>query len=252
MTSPRRLLTIALAATLAGAAAAQTAPPAPVSVSGEVTLATDHRFRGLSRSDRDPAAEASVAVTTLAGPYASASANSIAAYVARGANAEVDLTAGYRATLRGTGIDAGLTYYTFLGAGAGSTDFAEPFVTLSRSYGPLSARLGGNIAWAQRGLGLAGERRGGAYLHGEMEAGIPRTPVTVSVHAGHAFDADAETLGLRYTDWRLGAAWTRRALTLGVAYVDTDRTRLAYPAAGGRQGGNVAAATVLAYAGLSF
>ncbi|WP_375382559.1 TorF family putative porin [uncultured Sphingomonas sp.] len=252
MTFFRWLALLAPAALLAGPIAAQTAPPAPLTVSGDVTLVTDYRFRGLSRSDRDPAAGASVAIDTLAGAYLSVTASSIGSYVARNADAEMDLTAGYRATLDGTGVDAGLTYYFYPGSRGGATDFAEPFVIVSRSYGPLTGHLGANLAWAQRGLGIGGDRRGGAYVHGDLEAGIPRTPVTVSIHAGHAFDADAATLGRRYTDWRLGAAWTRRAVTVGLAYVDTDTHAYRYPAAIAGARDDLAAGTVLASVGLSF
>lgn len=247
-----RIGAVAAGVLAAAPALAQTAPPAPVTVSGGATLVSDYRLRGLSQSGRDPAAQASVGVDTLAGFYGSVFASTVAGYVARGADAELDLVAGYRRTLGAATVEGGLTAYLYPGHRAGPTTVAEPFASASATYGPLTAKLGGAVAWRQRSLGLAGERRGGAYLYGDLSAGIPRTPVTATAHLGRSFAANALTFGRRVTDWSLGATWTRRALTLGATYVDTNLRAPLFPRAATRGPADVGGATLVGSVGLAF
>ncbi len=247
----RNLSLLPLAA-LASPAAAQTAPPAPVTVSGGATLVSDYRFRGLSQTDRDPAVQANVTIDTLAGAYGSVWASTIGGYVARGADAEVDLTTGYRKAIGGTTLDGGLVYYVYPGHGAGDTNVAEPFLNASRSYGPLTAKVGANLAWKQRALGLSGDRRGGAYVYGELAAGVPRTPVSVTAHVGRSLAANAITFGRRYTDWSLGGSYALHAFTLGVSYVDNDARDPVFPRAATRGPADAASRTVVGSVGVAF
>ena len=209
---------------LAVPAVAQTAPPAAVTVSGQATVTSDDRYRGLSLSDRDPAIQGGLTISHRSGFYAGVWASSIAAYVAGGADAEVDLYAGYRQSFGGTTIDAGLLYDSHPGGAGAVGDFVEPYLGVSHSLGPVSAKVGVDAAWAQSGLAIGGQRRGGTYGYGELSSGIPTTPLTLTAHVGRSFTANYATFGRRYTDWSLTGAYVWHALTLSLAYVDTDAT----------------------------
>src|SRR3954470_11654023 len=115
--------------------------PSKAAVSGGVTLLSDYRFRGISRSGGDPALQGRITVTLASGLYAGARGTTLTGVRALG-HAELDLYAGYSASIAsGTILDAGLLYYTFPG-GAGGGDQAEPYVSLSHSLGPVEATVG--------------------------------------------------------------------------------------------------------------
>jgi uncharacterized protein (TIGR02001 family) len=194
----------------------EAAPPAAgakASVSGGVTLLSDYRFRGISRSDGDPALQGQVTVSLPNGLYAGGRGTTLKGVRVLGA-AELDLYTGYGATIgSGTTIDAGLTYYAFPG-GAGGSDYAEPYVSLSYTLGPVEATLGAKYAWSQKALG--GEDQ--LYLFGQIEGGIPLTPVTLSAEAGWQ---ETGRFG-RYWNWSLGGRYAMGPLEAGLRYVDTN------------------------------
>ena len=204
-----------------------TAPPPPVSVSAGATVVSDYRFRGISRSDRRPAVQGSVTVRHDSGFYASVWASSVSGYVANGADAEIDLVAGYRRTFGGTTFDGGATYYVFPGSNGANTDYVEPFVSIAHTLGPVTAKLGAAYAPHQHALAIGRighAREDSLYLSGDLDAGIPTTPVSVTAHIGHDIGPSRFTIGNTTTDWSLGASYSWRALTFGASYVDTNRT----------------------------
>lgn len=202
---------------IATAAAAQegeeSAASRGVDVSGAVTLVSDYRFRGISRSDGDPALQAQLTATLPGGLYAGGRGTSLKG-VASGADAELDLYAGYNATLGpGTTIDAGVMSYVFPG-GRGGSFYVEPYASVSHTIGPLEATLGAKYAPSQRAIG----DQDSLYLFGELEAGIPATPVTLTAQAGWQ---DAGAFG-RYWNWSVGGRYAFGPVEAGLRYVDTD------------------------------
>jgi uncharacterized protein (TIGR02001 family) len=194
----------------------EAAPPsagAKASVGGGVTLLSDYRFRGISRSGGDPALQGQLTLSLPNGLYAGGRGTTLKGVRALG-DAELDVYAGYGAMIgSGTTLDAGLTYYAFPG-GAGGSDYAEPYVSLSHTLGPVEATLGAKYAWSQAALG--GEDQ--LYLFGQLEGGIPLTPVTLTAEAGRQ---DAGRFG-RYWNWSLGGRYAMGPLEAGLRYVDTD------------------------------
>src|SRR3954466_9614024 len=163
-----------LAAPAVAAPRDEAAPPSAgtkASVDAGVTLLSDYRFRGISRSGGDPALQGQLTLSLANGLYAGGRGTTLKGVRALG-DAELDLYAGYGATIAsGTTLDAGLTYYAFPG-GAGGSDYAEPYVSLSHILGPVEATLGAKYAWSQKALG--GDDQ--LYLFGQLEGGIPLTP----------------------------------------------------------------------------
>ena len=242
---------LAMVAVLCGAASAQTAPPPPVKLEGNLTLTSDYRFRGISQSDRAPAIQGTANAVLSSGLYAGTFVSTIGRYVVDGADPEIDLYAGVRRTLGGTAVDAGLLYYVYPGSVSFSGNYFEPYVTVTHTLGPVSAKAGGNFSWKQRALGLQpDERRSGIYGYGELALAVPRTPVTMTAHLGRSFHASYATFGERYTDWSLAAAYTRKRLTLTAAYVDTNKAIRSYP--GGGRDRDVGGAGALASIALTY
>lgn len=249
-----RVITTVLSVALLGAACparAQTEPIRALTLDGNVTLTSDYRFRGISQSDRDVAIQGTANLTHRTGLYVGTFVSTIGRYVVDGADPEIDLYAGVKKTFGGTSIDGGLLFYYYPGSREFNGNSFEPYLTLAHTLGPVTAKLGGNIAWKQRGLGLApGEKRAGLYTFGEVVVGIPRTPISVTAHVGHAFHATYGTFGERYTDWSLAATYTRKRLSLSGAYVDTSKYIPSYPDGGRNR--NVASAGFVASIALAF
>lgn len=236
------------AAMLPEVAAAQsiTDPPGDLTVSGGGTLVSDYRFRGVSRSNKRPALQGTATLEHVSGVYGTVWASTISDYVFNGADAQVDLSAGYRRTIDGTTFDVGVLYYYHPGSGGIASDFVEPYASVSHLLGPVTAT--GSVAYApkQSALSIGNGGEDNVYVAGDLSAGIPGTPFGLSAHLGRTFGPSAVSIGRAYTDWGLGATYTTRGLTFGVRYVDTDDAFIT------PRGRNAAAAGLVASVGLSF
>ena len=221
--------------------AQETDPPKPITVSGSVALVSDYRFRGVSQSDEEMAVQGGLTVTHMSGLYAGAWGSNLAGWgTFGGANMELDLIAGYKTEVTsGVNVDVGVTWYMYPG-GADITDFAEPYVKLSTTLGPVSALAGVAYAPSQKALGnwsntpesRAGDREDNLYLWTDLSSGVPGTPVTVKAHLGYSDgnpglgpNGTSVAPTGSYLDWLVGADLVVGPVTLGVAYVDTDISR---------------------------
>ena len=227
---------IALAAALALAAPAAAEVPVPATgleVGIDAALLSDYRFRGISRSDEDPALQANVTVSHGSGFYVGARGTTLGGvdpFRLRDpgfedlGDVELDIYAGYGADLGGgLSLDGGLLYYAFVG-GEGQTNYFEPYASLSYLLGPVEATAGAKYAPSQSGTG----EEDMLYLFGEVEAGIPFTPVKLRAHAGQQ---DWGAYG-RYRTWSIGGGYTLGPVELGLRYLDTSLPAIAGQDAG--------------------
>ena len=232
-------------------AAQETDPPKAVTVTGSATLVNDYRFRGVSQSDEEIAIQGGVTVAHQSGFYGGFWASNLAGWgTFGGSNTELDLIAGFKLPVGAGALDVGLTWYMYPG-GSDKTDFAEPYVKLSGTLGPLNLLAGVAYAPAQEALGnwsftganaqavLAGgaynkpgDKEDNLYLWGDASAGIPSTPVTLKAHIGYSDgnpglgpNGTSVAPTGKYWDWMLGTDFVLGPVTLGAAYVDTDITR---------------------------
>ena len=218
MTAPRAAA--ALAALLASAPAFAQEEETPgieaadggLFVSGEASILSDYRFRGISRSDEDPALQGQLTVSTLGGFYAGARGTTLKDTPL--GDAELDLYAGYAVPLGlASTVDVGLMYYWFP-TGSGDTDYFEPYASLSHTLGPAEGTVGVKYAPKQAALGDEDV----LYAFAELEGAIPLTPVTLTAGAGWQ---DAGGFG-RYWNWSLGGRYAFGPVEAGLRYVDTD------------------------------
>lgn len=216
-------------------------------VSGEATLATDYRFRGVSQTDEEMAIQGGFTITHDSGFYVGTWASNLAGWgTFGGSNMELDLIAGYSMPVGNGALDVGLVWYMYPG-GADTTDFAEFYASLTGTVGPVE--LTGGVAYApsQEALGnvfptavdsLAGtnadfgDKEDNLYLYADAGFGIPDTPISFSAHIGYSdgnpgVGPNGTTIAPTgtYFDWSLGAAVEiASGLELSVAYIDTDIT----------------------------
>jgi len=201
-----------------------TAPPPAFTVSGGATVVSDYRFRGISQTDLKAAVQGTFTVTHSSGFYASVWGSSIDDYVASGSDQEIDLIAGYSHTFAGgIKLDGGVLYYYYPGAGHVPTDFVEPYIDVSATYGPVTTKLTANYAPKQQALSVGNGKEDNLYIAADLSAAIPKTPFGVTAHLGHTFGPSYIAIGKNYSDWGLGATYTWNHVTAGISYVDTNR-----------------------------
>jgi uncharacterized protein (TIGR02001 family) len=218
---------LAASAAAVPALAQDAAPPSDFTITGGATLTSDYRFRGVSQTDKKFAIQGTIGISHASGFYVGTWGSSIDDYVATGGDQEIDLYAGYKKTFDGTTVDGGLLYYYYPGSGGTATDFFEPYLNVSRTFGPVTGKVGLNYAWKQHGLACSlptcSAREDNLYTYGELSGGIPGTGVSITGHIGESWGRSYLTSGLKdYTDWSVTAAYTWKNLTFSVAYVDTD------------------------------
>ena len=214
----------ALAATPAFADAADA--PSAITVSGNVALTTDYRFRGVSLSGGDPAIQGGITVTHESGFYVSAWSSSLAASDVYGTQ-ELDLIGGWSGKLGGgLTLDAGLLYYVYPSGHVGNANYWEPYASVAGTVGPASLKVGVAYDWKQKGVvDYNGKHSDNLYVYGNVDVAIPTTPLTVSGHLGYTdgvlapgyLTGNGDKTG---TDWSIGAsAKVYGPISVGVSYI---------------------------------
>lgn len=230
LTSVRSLVAATLLAGTALAAtpafADETDAPSDLTVTGNVALVSDYRFRGISLSAGDFAVQGTINANHASGLYAGVWASSLEqdALDIYGST-EVDLYAGWTGKVSsGLTADVGLLYYVYPAGSFGDGNVFEPYASVTGAIGPVSAKVGLNYAWTQDSLG--GDDN--VYVYSDWSLAIPETPVTVTAHAGYTDGAlSPKRLTLAGTgggwDYSLSASATvYKGLSIGVSYVGVD------------------------------
>lgn len=234
LTSVRSLVAATLLAGTALAAtpalADETDPPSDITVTGNVALVTDYRFRGLSLSGGDVAVQGSIQVNHSSGLYIGTWASSLEqdALDIYGSS-EVDIYAGWTGSIAsGLTADVGLLYYVYPSGSFGDGNVIEPYASLTAAIGPASAKFGVNYAWKQDSLG--GDDN--LYLYSDWTLAVPGTPISLTSHVGYTDGALSPRLltgGIAKGGWdySLSASATLyKGLSIGVSYVTVQGTTI--------------------------
>jgi uncharacterized protein (TIGR02001 family) len=233
-------LSMAAAIALPVLAAAQPASP----FSGNVTLATDYRFRGLSQTMSDGPLDANDGGPTFQGgfDYSHASGvylgnwnSNVSSALYPNANLEMDFYGGWKTTFGNLGADLGIIYYSYPGS-LPKIDNTEIYVGGSWRF--LSAKYFHAVSDF---FSVPGTKN--SYyldLNGTFDLG---NGWGVVAHIGQQkvkgiSDAD-------YTDWKLGATKDIGGYVVGLAYVDTNAKDSAYTFSDARKTMNIGDATVV-------
>lgn len=195
-------------------------PPGDIAVSGQIQIVSDYRYRGLSRSGGDFAAQAALDIDHVSGFYTGVWLSSVDE-TPFCADAEVDIYAGWSPQVGSVlTVDAGLRYYLFAGS-VEDADFFEPYASLAAWLGPATAKLGFAYAWPQRAL----DDDDNLYVYANLGTGIPNTPLSVDMHLGYSEGAlsPKRLTGLAGNggfDWSLKVTYVfSRNLSIGASYV---------------------------------
>lgn len=244
-----------LAALLAVAAASAAVAPLPAlaqksdwSASGNFSLVSDYRFRGISMTYNLPAVQGGFDLGHTAGFYVGTWGSNVGTNsrdrrvppgapagtlpqptttygtFAGGASLEWDFYAGYRFEVtRSVALDLGVIYYAFPGAKDPITlrrfDTTEFYV--GASFGNLTAKL--NYGLSDH-FSLV-DSSGAFYVDLGYVFPIGRSTNLVA-HVGRQQVKNFDRLN--YTDWKLGATTEALGLTWGLSYIGSNAKEAAY------------------------
>ena len=217
--------TIALSAALLSAPAfAQEEETSDVSVSGNVALVTDYRFRGVSLSDEEFAIQGGIDLALPAGFYVGTWASSIDEGLGYGST-ELDVYGGWSSEITsGLTLDVGFLAYLYPGDDGCNCDYYEPYASLSGSVGPADLTVGVAYAFDQDSLdfGADGGTDDNLYIYTDVGVGIPETPVSLSGHLGYTDGVLTFTNDGKAFDWSVGASVSVMGLDIGVSYIGVE------------------------------
>jgi len=211
------VLPLALATScFASAVAAQA--PAPSPVTGNLTLASEYRFRGIDQTNGKPAVQGGFDYAHASGVYLgnwNSNVSSGAGYP--NGNIEMDFYGGYKKAFGDFGADVGFIYYAYPGT---SPKIDNKEIYLGGSWKFLSAKLFYSLDDYFSAKGSRGEDTSGTtYL--DLAANYDMgNGWGVVAHWGHLNFKHVSNGS--YSDWKLGVTKDITGWVLGAAYVGTN------------------------------
>lgn len=191
----------------------------PFSISGNITLVSDYRFRAVTLSDKDFAIQPTVTISHESGFYVGTWASNLDDTPTYG-EVEIDLYAGWgKEIASGTSVDIGAVYY-YYPDGTGASDYWEPYASVTKTLGPVSAKAG--IAWAPSQDSTGNFNY--FYYYGQLSGEVPGTPVSLMARVGSQDQGP-----FSYLEWAIGATAAVGPFTAGVQYVDADQRSVFAP-----------------------
>jgi uncharacterized protein (TIGR02001 family) len=217
-------------------------PPAEITITGNVALVTDYRFRGLSQTSGDPAIQGAININHKSGFYVGVWSSSLdfsdtfPALDPIYGGQEVDVYGGWTGAIGGVTADVGLLYYVYPGGHVGKANFFEPYASISATMGPVTGKVGVAYAPAQASLDFNadGDSDDNTYVYLDLSAGIPDTGLSVSGHVGYTSGALSPKFATGQTpnyaggwDYNIGASYNiTKNLSIGVQYIGVDGTSI--------------------------
>ena len=221
LTSVRGLVAASL---LAGSALAATPALAQevgdFTISGNASLVTEYRFRGVGLSGGDMAIQGGIDVGHSSGFYVGTWASSLDEDTTGYGDIELDLYGGWSGDLaEGVSADIGVIYYAYPNFGPGDSDYIEFYGSLGYTLGPVETTVGIAYAPDQDSLGS----QDNFYVYGDASIGIPSTPVTLSGHIGYTDGVLTFTNDGKAFDWSIGGEYALTSnLSIGVSYIGVE------------------------------
>jgi uncharacterized protein (TIGR02001 family) len=248
------LLAIAALPSLAQTAPAATAPESDWTLSGNLGVFSDYRFRGFTQTDYNPAIQGGVDFAMKNGLYLGNWNSNVSSGIYNGAPIEMDFYGGWKTTYEGFGFDVGGIYYYYPGTGEYNPNFkASNFeVYIGGSWGPLSLKY--SYAFTDffglnsDALGLPG----GINTKGSQYVDLSATHsfdggFGINGHVGYQYVKNYEQLGgpdNAVWDYKVGVTYDWTGWVVGLAVVGTSDKKFYLTAQNPPQGAGKTSALV--------
>ncbi len=225
-------------AAFADDAAAPAAPTPEFTITGAASIVSQYKFRGLTQSDSKPAVQATFTVSDKSGFYITMWGSSGAGnrglnadgtiatvtdfYISPNNGTEIDIYGGYTHALGKTGItiDGGL--YGYIYPNLSANNLFEVYGDLSKSYGPITVKVGLNWAPKQHYFNqFPGITHYNMYEYGELGYTPTKLPaLNFHGHLGHT--GGGLDFVKQYIDYTAGVGYKWKALTFDISAVGTN------------------------------
>jgi uncharacterized protein (TIGR02001 family) len=216
----KSILSAAVAAALLvpGLAAAQAASP----ITGNMSLVSDYRFRGLTQTFEEPALQGGFDYAHSSGIYLGNWNSSISDNFYAGSPLEMDFYGGYKGAAGPLGYDVGVLYYYYPGsnlAGVGTIDNLEVYAGVSWKF--LSLKYFHAVSDFFGAPNTDGSNYVDLTANFDLGQGWG-----VNGHVGHQKVKNASALD--YTDYKIGITKDVGGWVFGASFIDTDADSAVY------------------------
>jgi uncharacterized protein (TIGR02001 family) len=208
------------------AAHAQPKPEPEYTLTANVGLFSDYRFRGFSQTDYQPAIQGGFDFAHKSGFYLGNWNSNVSSTLYNGAPIEMDFYGGYKHSFGDFGLDVGVIYYYYPGTGEYNPSF-EPKnfeAYIGGSYGPVSIKYFYSFT-NFFGLEAPGvETKGSQYVDFSFSYPIEGTGFGINAHAGFQKVKNYQQLGSPKDDvwdYRVGVTYDWNSWIFGLAWVGT-------------------------------
>ena len=215
-------------------------------ISGNLTIGSDYRFRGFTQTDYQPTIQGGVDFAHKSGFYLGNWNSNVSSTVFNGAPIEMDFYGGYKHSFGDFGLDVGVIYYYYPGTGENGPYEAKNFEAyIGGSYGPVSLKYYYSFTdfFGLNGPGV--DTKGSQYLDltGTFDVG---SGFGIVAHAGYQKVKNYKQLGgIDDTVWDYklggtydiaGSGWILGAYWVGTSEKDFYVTAENPPRGAGRSG----------------
>ncbi len=212
------ILAAAVMSVFAGVAHAQEAAATPEhTFTGNVTVATDYRFRGISQTFKEPTIQGGFDYAHSSGFYVGNWNSNVSSNSFTDGSIEMDLYGGYKwAVVPDVTADVGVLYYYYPGAKMTTgEDYNTTEIYLGASYKWFTAKYSHTVSDY---FGLV-DSDGSGYL--DLGASFEiADKTTLSLHVGHQKVHGYSELN--YTDYKIGVSRDFGFATIGLAVIGTN------------------------------
>jgi uncharacterized protein (TIGR02001 family) len=213
-------------------AAAPEAAKSPHTITGNLGIFSEYRFRGISQTYSKPALQGGIDYSHESGFYVgnwNSNVSQGAGYP--GGNIEMDFYGGWKKTWGDWGIDLGVIYYYYPGTNAGPGILGTP---VNNRTGNIATGHVDNtelyIGGSWKFLSLKYNRSTGDYFSTPGTSGSGYLDLSANYDLGEGWGINGHVGHLQfknmtngsYTDWKLGATKDFSGWVLGASYVDTN------------------------------
>lgn len=221
---------LAMLAVSASVMAEETTTESPIAVTGDLTLATDYRFRGLSNSSNNMAVQGTLSLEHTSGLYASVWASNVDFGDEFGTSVEADFTLGYAFSVSENGaLDLSYTRFEYPGANDDAEADYDEFAVIYNHANALvaedSASLG--VYYSPEYSGKTGEEYyfEAAYQYPinnkfNLVAGVGYTLMENKEKFEATFGGEGTQKG--YWDYKLGVNTEIAGLSTELAWIDNN------------------------------